>query len=611
LADSARFAIVLGERGKTLAVGTIAFMTRISLAERTRLSVFIGSRALKGLAGQIRTHPLLRWRPSASNDRLVIAPQELRTADATRASEVYAGRFAFAGKVVVCDRRSPFEMTPPSEEWAVTLLGFGWLRHLRAADSTITRSNARALVDEWINLQGRWHPLGWRVDVLSRRVISWLSQAPMILQDADVRFYRRFIRSLTRQVRHLRRAAGQSRDGLPRLQALIALTFVARCMQNQSRYLRAAARRLTEELGRQILPDGGHISRNSGVLIELLLDLLPLRQLFTHRNVPPPAGLNNAIDRIMPMLRFFRHGDGNFALFNGMGPTPVDWLATVLAYDDARGAPVSNAPHSGYQRLERENTLILMDAGRPPPMALSAEAHASCLAMELSWKQHRLVVNCGLPAVNRETWRQVARATPAHSTVTVNDTPSCNFLESRLFRKLLGGTPITGGPRDIRIAREETEDGTTLDTTHDGYARPFNMLHRRVLKLSADGEALQGEDSFTPARGDKFSLRVPDEFAIRFHLHPSVKANRLTDRHGVMLTLPDRDVWTFNAYEDTVEIEESVYLAGNDGPRRTVQIVIYGHARTEPNVQWSFTHTPRTGRDGRRETRSDEPELPL
>jgi uncharacterized heparinase superfamily protein len=611
LADSAPFAIVLDERENPPAVGTIAFMTRISVAERARLSVFIGSRALKGLAGQFRAHPLLRWRPSASNDRLVIAPQELRTADATRASEIYAGRFAFAGKVVVCDRRSPFEMTPPSEEWAVTLLGFGWLRHLRAADSTITRSNARALVDDWNNQQGRWHPLGWRVDVLSRRVISWLSQAPMILQDADVRFYRRFIRTLTRQVRHLRRAAGQSRDGLPRLQALIALTFVALCMQNHSRYLRAASRKLTEELARQILADGGHVSRNPGVLIEVLLDLLPLRQLFTHRNVPPPAGLNNAIDRIMPMLRFFRHGDGNFALFNGMGPTPVDLLATVLAYDDARGAPVSNAPHSGYQRLECENTLILLDAGRAPPMALSQEAHASCLAMELSWKQHRLVVNCGLPAVNRETWRQVTRATPAHSTVTVNDRSSCSFLESRLFHRLIGGVPIIGGPREIKVAREETADGTTLDMAHDGYARPFNMMHRRILKLSADGSLLAGEDSFMPARGDRFSLRVPDEFAIRFHLHPSIKANRLSDRHGVLLALPDRDVWTFNAYEDNVEIEESVYLAGSDGPRRTVQIVIYGHARTQPTIQWSFTHTPRASRDSRRETRSNEPELPL
>jgi uncharacterized heparinase superfamily protein len=218
-------------------------MSRISDAQRARLSLLIGSRALSGLAGQLNAHPLLRWRlASAAADRLVIAPQELRTADATRASEIYAGRFAFAGKVVICDRRSPFEMTPPSEEWAATLLGFGWLRHLRAADSAITRANARALVDDWINLQGRWHVLGWRIDILSRRVISWLSQAPLALQDADIKFYRRYIRSLTRQVRYLRLAAAQSRDGLPRLQALIALTFVALCMQNQSKHLRKAMR---------------------------------------------------------------------------------------------------------------------------------------------------------------------------------------------------------------------------------------------------------------------------------------------------------------------------------------------------------------------------------
>jgi uncharacterized heparinase superfamily protein len=585
---------------------------RISVAERARLSLFIGGRAFTGLLGRIRTHPLLRWRlTTAANDRLVIAPQELRTADATRASEIYAGRFAFAGKVVICDRRSPFEMTPPSEEWAATLLGFTWLRHLRAADSAMTRGNARSLVDDWITFQGRWHPLGWRTDILSRRVISWLSQAPMILQDADVRFYRRFIRSLSRQARYLRRVSGQSRDGLPRLQALIALTFSALCMQNQSKHLRKAMRRLSDELNRQILPDGGHISRNPGMLIELLLDLLPLRQLFNHRNVPPPTALNNAIDRIMPMLRFFRHGDGNFALFNGMGPTSVDLLATVLAYDDARGTPVANAPHSGYQRLEREGTLLLVDTGRPPPMGLSQEAHASCLAFEMSAKQHRIVVNCGLPAVNRDTWRQVARATPAHSTVTVNDASSCRFLESQLFSRLAWGIPIIGGPRAIEIKRDDTDDGGLLYLTHDGYARPFNVIHHRVLKLAADGAMLIGEDSFTPARGDKFLLRLADEFAIRFHLHPSVKANRLSDRHGVMLTLPDRQVWTFDAEEDPVEIEESVYLAGTDGPRRTVQIVIYGHARTKAKVQWSLTQTPRAAREARREARNDEPELPL
>ena len=174
-----------------------------------------------------------------------------------------------------------------------------------------------------------------------------------------------------------------TRDGVPRLQAVMALTYAALCMQGQARMLKGITRKLSDELGRQILPDGGHVSRNPGALIELLLDLLPLRQAFAARNVPPPAALNNAIDRMMPMLRFFRHGDGNFALFNGMGPTRTELVSTVLAYDDARGNPVANAPHSGYQRAQAGDALLLVDAGPPPPLSMSSEAHAGCLSFEL------------------------------------------------------------------------------------------------------------------------------------------------------------------------------------------------------------------------------------
>ena len=338
-------------------------MARVSVAERTRLSVFLARGLTRRLIGRVATHPLVNWPFSFGKaDRLLIAPQDLRTADATRASEIYAGRFVFAGKVVICDARSPFEIGSPSEDWAVSLLGFGWLRHLRAAETGITRANARALVDEWITLNSAQDAIAWRPDVLARRIISWLSQAPLVLDDSDVRFYRRFLRSLTRQVRHLRHTAVDARDGVPRLQAAMALTYAALCMAGQQRHIRTASKRLADELTRQILPDGGHISRNPGALIELLADLLPLRTTFTARNVAPPPALLNAIDRMMPMLRFFRHGDGNFALFNGMGPTETDLVTTILAYDDARGTPLTNAPHSGFQRLESAGTLVI---GRP------------------------------------------------------------------------------------------------------------------------------------------------------------------------------------------------------------------------------------------------------
>ena len=70
-------------------------MMRVSVAERGRLFLLIGRRAFRSLIARISAHPLLRWRfGSAQTDRLAIAPQDLRTADATRAAEIYAGRFA-------------------------------------------------------------------------------------------------------------------------------------------------------------------------------------------------------------------------------------------------------------------------------------------------------------------------------------------------------------------------------------------------------------------------------------------------------------------------------------------------------------------------------------
>ena len=585
-------------------------MAGLSIGERAKLSLLLTRRALRSIAGRLRGNPFIRlsFLPGKA-DRLLIAPQDLLTADGTRASEIYAGRFAFAGKVVISDGRSPFEIASPSEEWAASLFGFGWLRHLRAAESGITRANARALVDEWIAVQGAYHPVAWQPEILSRRITAWLSQAPLILHDADDQFYRRFLRSLVRQVRYLRHTALEARDGVPRLQALVALAYAALCMAGQARHMRRTVKQLVAEIEKQILPDGGHISRNPNALVELLLDFLPLRHAFQARNIAPPPQLNNAIDRMMPMMRFFRHGDGVFAHFNGMGPTLPYLMATILAHDDARGAPLSNAPHSGYQRIEVGELVLLMDTGAPPPLNISQEAHAGCLSFELSQGLQRIVVNCGLPGTNRETWRQVARAPAAHSTVTFNDTSSCRFLEGGSFKRLLG-TPIVSGPTDIPVTRDDRADAIILRASHNGYSDRFRVVHQRALKLAHAGSRVDGEDQFVSIDGDTTPSDLPDEFAVRFHLHPAIKANKLTDGHGAMLMLPNRDVWTFNAYEDRVEIEESVYLSGSDGPRRAVQIVIYGRARKIPRVHWTLTYVASASSSAGRK-RGDEPELPL
>jgi uncharacterized heparinase superfamily protein len=547
-------------------------------------------------------------------DRLIIAPHDLRTADATRAAEIYAGRFVFAGKIVTCHGRSIFDLEPPSEDWEVALLGFGWLRHLRAADTALTRANARSLVDDWISNPLHRRAVGRRADVMARRVISLLSQAPLVLGDTDGKFYRRYLRGLSREIRYLRYSMLDIPDGVPRLQVLIALCYASLCLANQARHIRTATRKLSDELQRQILPDGGHISRNPGALIELLIDLLPLRQTFAARNVAPPPSLLNAIDRMMPMLRFFRHGDGSFALFNGMSSAPSDLLATLLAYDDSHGTPMANMPHTGFQRLDAGTMTVIMDTGPPPPASVSHDAHAGCLSFELSSGPSRIVINCGMPSTGRDSWRPFARSTLAHSTLACHDTSSCQFVELSAMKRLLKGAPVISGPTNVESYREAVANGLLLTASHNGYLARFGVVHRRVLMIAQDGSRIDGEDMLSPAPGARIKGTETD-YTLRFHLHPSVKASRLSDGRGVMLVLPNRDVWTFEALDDKVEVEDSVFLAGNDGPRRTAQIVIRQDSRHAPGVRWTFVRSsaaavPATPakRNARREPESPQKE---
>ncbi len=560
----------------------------------------------RAVAFRLHASIFYRWRYSgALPERLTIAPIDLRTADPTVALDIYAGRWVFNGDGVDVEGFSVFDAIAPNEEWARQLHAFGWLRHLRASDMALSRSNARSLVEEWIRFSSHHDKIAWNPEIVARRLIAWLSQSPLVLDGADYNFYRRFMKSLTKQTRYLRRVAYDSTPGLPRLRVMIALAAIALSMSDQPRFLKQAVRRLDLELVGQILPDGGHVSRNPGAVLEALIDLLPLRQAFIARGGQPSRILVSAIDRMMPMLRFFRQGDGSFTHFNGMGDTATDQLATVLAYDDIRGALPSNAPHSGYQRIEATGTMVVVDAGRPPPTDFSVGAHAGCLSFEMSVGRQRLIVNCGVPKMSAGALRRLARTTAAHSTVTINDTSSCRILTRGMIGEFIGEA-IVGGPTRIEVERRNVHGATVLGLRHNGYVDRYRIIHDRQLSLSDAGDRLEGVDTFVAPSGNAANRGGKDSFAIRFHLHPNVRASVVNDRRAVLMELPDGESWEFETDGPEVAIEESILLSDSRGNRATEQIVIYGRIQQTPGVSWRLHRTALAGRRRAITARQDE-----
>jgi len=565
----------------------LTFSSALPFTERLRLARRLIARGAMRLRASLSCSALwfAQWRMRPP-ERLLIAPQDIRTGDPTTAADIYAGYYAFGGKIVNAHGRSPFSINPPSLEWARVLAGFGWLRHLRAADTSLARANARALVKEFIALRGRpGNDAAWEASVVARRTLSFLSQSPMLLEGVNYDDYRRFMRILARGYWRLNQEASDGLAGESRLNAAIAMVAFALCAQGGAALLKRAVPLLVEQLNKQILPDGGSIGRNPQTLLDLLLDLLPLRQAFAARGQSPPPELLNAIDRMMPALRMFRHGDGSLALFNGMGVTAADRIATVLAHEDARAQPLENAIYSGYQRLEANNALVLVDTGPPPPPLFSRTAHAGCLSLEFSLDRERVIINCGSPGVNRPSLSASARATAAHSTVTLDDVSSCAFGAQSGLRSWFGDE-IVAGPGAVPVRREQSALGLSLVASHDGYLLRFGLIHERTLLLHADGLTLAGIDRLIAMPG----VALTDaNYAIRFHVHPAVSIERTINGAGVLLQLPSAATLIFEAGGLPIDVEESIFFAAPEGPRPCEQIIVYGSAGDINEIAWSFT----------------------
>jgi len=507
-------------------------------------------------------------------------PRKLEDADA-----LLRGRFRFHGEGVdVPPGQSVFDLKPPNQDWADALNGFAWLPPLALAGGDAARILASNLIAQWVKRNGKYSEPGWLPHIMARRLMTLFSHGRLVVVNSEMMWRSKLFVSLREQSRMLEHICGEAPDGLPRLEAAAALALSGVCLDDSPRRLEGGLNRLEAECQRQILPDGGHVSRSPETLLNAYRCLTMVTDALQNADVEPPHILRNARDRIAPMLRFFRHGDGGLSLFHGGLESDPRMIAGLLARDEVRGQPFHHARHSGYQRLAAGRSILQLDCGGLPQGCFALKAHAGFLAFELSSGADRLVVNCGAGGEDHAGWDAALRATAAHSTLTLADTSSASILPPGPARDFLGPR-LSGGPAGPTSRRSETAQGWTIEATHDAYVPQFGLVHERRITMSPQGLMVTGADRLVPAA--KGPAPRPQPFAVRFHIHPDVRVSRL-EGGGILLKLAGGEGWRFRGGGGEVGIEESIYL-GSGVVRRAEQLVISANFKQSPvEVAWVF-----------------------
>ncbi|MBB6125187.1 heparinase II/III family protein [Sphingobium subterraneum] len=544
-----------------------------------RLSPDKGSSLAERLAVQFHR---LTWRTPLHTMRLkgkyplklLAVPKDAILGDARAGHAMRTGHFLFRGQKQAIDDVD-FAGPMPSLAFGDYLHSFSWLRDLSiAANREQGAPIAEKIMRKWLAAHAdRPSEPAWRADNAGWRLLFWSSHAPLILSSGDLVYRSLVLNCIARTARHLDRSADKAPIGIPRLVAwggLVAAGLLLPGGGPRRAFGEAGLRRAIEGA---FYTDGGTISRSPLSQTEGIALMAMVRAVYDVMREDVPSFLTEAMGRTVPALLGLMHGDGGLGSWQGGGAVDPALVESVVAATGIRTRPLRQARDWGYQRISAGSTVVQIDAA-PPPVARLAEAGcASTGAIEVSDGPERLIVNCGGAALAGVLIpQQLAhglRTTAAHSTLVLADSNSTAILPD--------GT-LGRGVTEVELHRQELQNGSRLELSHDGYVRRLGFIHRRLLLVSSDGKDIRGEDMLLPSERRKRPAPAP--YALRFHLAPLVEASMTADGQGALLRIDMGALWQFRCGAGQLTIEESLWVDGDGRPHPTHQLVVSATAET-------------------------------
>jgi Heparinase II/III-like protein/Heparinase II/III N-terminus len=379
-------------------------------------------------------------------------------------------------------------------------------------------------LDSWMDQNPPGFGIAWRGSFEAGvRAIS-VAVALQGLRDSQALTVRRFERvvrmlasSAARCWRDRSRFSSANNHLVGELAGLAAVALLLPDLRPAQRWLHNALSGLSEQAGRQILPDGAGAEQAVGYqmfTVELLVVVAVLLGA-EGKEVPPAvlAAINRSSDYLATLVDAndppLRYGDDDEGFALRLGPEPLRtirehlglvgaftsderarllgqetlsslWIEAALrpsggaAPRPAPQRPVGShfAASGGLVVLRSSERRLTMDVGPLGYLSIAAHGHADALAVSMSVDGCEVIADPGTASYyGHPAWRKVHRGTRVHATVSVDDED----------QSVMAGPFMWTRHAQVRTHTVDLTQGV-VDAEHDGYLRLAEpVTHRRCL----------------------------------------------------------------------------------------------------------------------------------
>ena len=452
------------------------------------------------------------------------------------------------------------------------LNSFYWLFSI---DLKSSKKITHSIILNWIKKNQNYNSNNWEIDILSKRIISWISNSQLTYEDTSNEYKIIFNNMIMKQTNHLINEIRRSEIVDDKMIGCTAIILTG-LSYNKEKFLSYGLNLLRKIINSSFDNEYFPKSRNIRQLVFYLKYFVLIREILKESLNEIPDYLNEIIHYCGKAYTFLCSSINQSLLFNGNNDSNLSDFNKYLNFYKYK---FNNHSHElgGYTILKNKNITMAMDVGSSPEKRYSEHYQSGPLSFEAIFKGNKIICNSGYFQNHKHKLNRISKSSVAHSTLILNNKSASTF------KKMSGQNILDNGLKSFDKNIVYEKNFWSIKSSHNGYLKEFGTIHERTLEFFPESEKFLGKDKLIKKKNF-----VPTSFEIRFHLMPNSKVTKTQDNRTVLIEL-ENSGWRFFT-NGLIDIETGLYFGKKNNYTENQNIFITGNTHLEEQlVEWEIS----------------------
>ena len=421
-------------------------------------------------------------------------------------------------------------------------------------DRKIDGRKIQKIIYLWILKYSNFKRKVWETSTLSSRVISWMLNIDIIINNGTFEFKKSFFQSIILQCNHLKNNLKFEKNPNKKIEVITALILSGIVFKEYEDNYNISIKELEKFVKSYFDKDGFTLSRSANDLIFFTKYLLLSREIINDAQQYLPEFLEDIIKKNLKCIKFLQTPNNKLPLFNGTSENDLKNFDKYL--ENIKFKKDSKNVIGGIFLAKSKSQIFYFDVGKPPSKSFSRNYQSGPLSFEYFLDGIKIITNCGFGNNISSKAELISRLTASQSTLTINDTSVTKFERNKLVNQVFGNSIKNSfETSDFQTKNDKNFAGCSI--SHNGYFKNFSCVHKREIYLDHENNKLKGLDHIF-----KKSDGIPIKYVFRFHLNPELTAVKTMSGSSALIQISKNKSLIFTVKNENLEIEKSIYLGG-------------------------------------------------